>query len=94
MILQVDFDSSGADMPVELAAPNTDMPVDFQNLQVIEKSGGTPSEIKIGEGLKYDDQGRIAVNTANKAELNNTLPITSSAVAVQIGNIDALLSKI
>ena len=38
--------------------------------------------------------GVLKVNTANDAEADNTLPITSAAVHVVVGNIDALLDLI
>ena len=36
----------------------------------------------------------LSVNTATEANKDNTLPITSAAVATQIGNIEILLSRI
>lgn len=38
--------------------------------------------------------GVLSVNTAKDVEKDNTLPITSAAVHVEIGNIDALLKTI
>ena len=38
--------------------------------------------------------GILSVNTADAAEPDNTLPITSAAVASSIGNIEVLLSTI
>jgi hypothetical protein len=38
--------------------------------------------------------GVLSVNTAEEAELDNTLPITSAAVAVTVGNIAELLKTI
>lgn len=48
----------------------------------------------VGDNLKVDDEGRILVDVANKAEQDNTKPITSAAVYTEIGNIDALLQTI
>lgn len=49
---------------------------------------------KVGNGLKYDAEGHLAVDTADEAEQDNTLPITSAAVYTSIGNIEALLQTI
>lgn len=54
----------------------------------IEKS------IKTNESLYVTADGRLAVKTADVAEKDNTLPISSGAVHVQIGNINTLLEKI
>lgn len=40
------------------------------------------------------ENGILSVNTADRAEEDNTLPITSAAVYTQVGNIEALLKTI
>lgn len=40
------------------------------------------------------ENGILSVNTADAAEADNTLPITSAAVATQVGNIEILLATI
>lgn len=50
--------------------------------------------IRVGHGLKIDEAGVMSVNTADKPEADNTLPITSAAVDASIGNIAILLSTI
>ena len=52
--------------------------------------GGSPGDVLIREGEK----GSKWVTPANRAEEDNTLPITSAAVYVEIGNINALLATI
>lgn len=42
----------------------------------------------------YFRNGILGVNTADKPEEDNTLPITSAAVATTVGNIDAILKTI
>lgn len=54
----------------------------------IEKS------IKTNESLYVTADGKLAVKTADVAEADNTLPISSGAVHVQIGNINTLLETI
>lgn len=54
-------------------------------------SGGT--YFKPGPTLSLKD-GVLDVNTANAAEQDNTLPITSAAVHTTVGNIELLLSRI
>lgn len=50
--------------------------------------------VQLGNGLIYDEAGRISVETTDSAEEDNTLPISSAAVHVQLGNINSLLKTI
>ncbi len=54
----------------------------------------TGSNIVLGHALRWDSQGRLAVDVANDAEADNTRPITAAAVFTEIGNIDVLLQTI
>lgn len=56
-------------------------------------SGGEAVPYKIGDGLKVVE-GTLMVDTANVVEEDNTRPVTSAAVHVQIGNIEALLAAL
>lgn len=47
----------------------------------------------IGQNLKVVD-GSLTVDTANAVEADNTKPITSAAVHVEVGNINTLLQTI
>ena len=49
--------------------------------------------LQIDETLTYKN-GKLAVNTTNEVSEDNTLPITSAAVQMQIGNIEELLKTI
>ena len=42
----------------------------------------------------WDSQGRLAVQVADEAEADNTLPITAAAVHTELGNIEILLQTI
>ena len=53
---------------------------------------GKPFE-RIGENLKVVN-GTLSVDTAPNVEQDNTKPITSAAVYVEVGNINALLELI
>lgn len=56
---------------------------------------GSGGGYKIGDGLKLDKTtNTLSVDVANVAEEDNTKPITSAAVHVEIGNINALLATI
>lgn len=62
-------------------------------------SGGSGGEIgpsyKIGSGLRLDEKtNTLSVDTADKAEQDNTKPITSAAVYMEVGNIEALLAAL
>ena len=50
-------------------------------------------ELELGETLVFKD-GKLSVKTTDTVASDNTLPITSAAVAVTVGNIDAILSTI
>lgn len=54
---------------------------------------GPEAEIETNETLSYEG-GVLRVNTTNNAEADNTLPMTSAGVHVQLGNIDVLLNTI
>lgn len=62
-------------------------------LQENPPSGGV--SFTTDETLTLDPEtGVLGVNTADEAETDNTLPITSAAVATQLGNIEILLKTI
>ena len=50
--------------------------------------------LSIGNGLKWESAGKLAVDTADKVEQDNTKPVTSAAVHTEIGNIEALLAAL
>lgn len=54
---------------------------------------GSSASLEIGEGLKWVDNV-LCVDATNVMEEDNTKPITSSAVFVEVGNINTLLSTI
>lgn len=56
-----------------------------------DEGGGV--DFEVDETLKLEN-GILSVNTAKKMEKDNTLPITSAAVYVEVGNINALLETI
>ena len=56
-------------------------------------AGGGSVPYKIGAGLKVVE-GELMVDTANAVEQDNTRPVTSAAVYVEIGNIEALLAAL
>ncbi|MEA4972901.1 MAG: hypothetical protein VB119_06930 [Candidatus Metalachnospira sp.] len=57
-------------------------------------SDRTLGVIKAGENLKISPEGVLSVDTATSAQQDNTKPITSGAVFMEIGNIEALLNTI
>ena len=54
----------------------------------------TAGSFSLGHALMWDKQGRLAVQVANEAEEDNTLPITAAAVYAELGNIEVLLGTI
>lgn len=51
-------------------------------------------KLKIDKTLKIDNEGALGVNTTSEVAEDNTQPVTSAAVAVQIGNIGAILETL
>lgn len=59
------------------------------------RSGGGGTKYQIGNGLILDAKtNTLAVDTADVVERDNTKPITSAGVYLEIGNINALLATI
>lgn len=57
--------------------------------------GGLPSGGNVGDLIWKNAENQVSwVTPANKAEQDNTKPITSAAVYMEIGNINALLATI
>ena len=56
-------------------------------------SADVSGTVKIGAGLKMQG-GVMSVDTANTVEKDNTKPVTSGAVHMEIGNIEVLLRAI
>lgn len=48
----------------------------------------------VGDNLSIDNNGKLSVETVDQAEEDNTKPMTSAGVYVELGNINELLSKI
>lgn len=67
--------------------------------QLINDSGYLTSSDETGTNFTTDEtltleNGVLSVNRAFNVEADNTLPVTSAAVHVEVGNIDALLKTI
>ncbi|MCD8036031.1 MAG: hypothetical protein LUE88_01415 [Clostridiales bacterium] len=50
--------------------------------------------VKVGENLKIGTDGTLSVDTAQTVEEDNTKPVTSGVVYMEIGNIEILLENI
>lgn len=50
--------------------------------------------VMVGDNLKITSEGVLSVDTANSVEKDNTKPITSAAVQVEVGNINEVLKII
>ena len=59
----------------------------------VRNGGGSATPYEIGAGLRLDGNV-LSVDTADVMEEDNTKPITSSAVFVEVGNINTLLATI
>lgn len=90
MRLSVAFKEEESSFPVKFEAQAETLPADFGEVKVI--SGGVQS-FRVDETLSFVD-GLLSVNTAHEPDPDNTLPITSAAVAATVGNIEILLTKI
>lgn len=61
--------------------------------EVAREQAGGGITFTLDDTLKLEN-GVLGVNTADAAEQDNTLPITSAAVAASVGNIEAILKTI
>lgn len=68
------------------------VPLDAE-LGGVKVAGGGGLGYAIGDGLKVEGNV-LSVDTAQKVEEDNTRPVTSAAVYVEIGNIEALLAAL
>lgn len=57
-------------------------------------AAGGIGKLSLGDNLYYREDGKLDVLTADVMEKDNTRPITSAAVEVQVGNINSLLETI
>lgn len=89
----------GGDLDSGLFLPSVGVDDNGKVLTVVEGkwTAETPKEsgvqFKTDETLTLED-GVLSVNTADKVERDNTLPVTSAAVYTEVGNINALLATI
>lgn len=65
----------------------------IDRLDQIEESGGGIA-YKVGRGLKITEGNTLEVDAVDEVQQDNTKPITSAAVFVTVGNIEALLKTI
>lgn len=54
----------------------------------------TLGAIKVGDNLEITEDGTLSVSTTDKMQHDNTLPITSAGVYVEVGNVNTLLATI
>lgn len=71
-----------------------DIVLSVNNLKPDETGNVEVNQYYEGENISISEDGKISVLTADSAYSDNTRPITSAAVATQIGNIEILLNTI
>ena len=88
-------------MKIDVAFANQSRAVNVQFNEQNQNFAGGFQNVYVAGGISFEtdetltlENGILSVNTANDAEENNTLPITSAAVYAEIGNINALLETI
>ena len=99
MILEMNFEETEKELDLQFEETGQTFEMESKEVQEVH-IGDIPFATKeiagkviIGENLLVDN-GVVSVDVANEAEKDNTKPITSAAVAVQIGNIEILLGTI
>ena len=88
---------NGVNTHNESTAAHADIRDDIRTVEAIARSKATTENlgrIKVGSNLKIDEHGVLSVDTTDQVEQDNTKPVTSAAVYVQLGNVEALLSII
>ena len=59
----------------------------------VSYSADVGNDYTIGDGLKLEN-GVLSVDTVNQVLEDNTKPVTSGAVYMELGNVEALLANI
>lgn len=62
--------------------------------EIVPATKTTLGGVMVGDNLLIDEEGRLSVDTADAVEADNTKPITSAAVHVEVGNINEVLKVI
>lgn len=95
-LVEIDVGSSVTDVNLEIQDDPTEVSLDAaSSIVIIEQSlppGGVPGDIIIKRTSADFDAEWVA--PAQRAEADNTRPITAAAVYTEIGNINALLATI
>lgn len=102
MRFAVEFGGTEQRMEAALAGSGNALTADFESAIELKYSAAELpvatadilGGIKVGDGLKVTQEGRLSVDAAGQAEQDNTRPITSAAVYAEIGNINSLLETI
>lgn len=99
MILEMNFEETEQELDLEFDETDESFEMESKEVQEVH-TGDIPFATKeiagkviIGENLLVEN-GVVSVDVANEASEDNTKPITSAAVAVQIGNIETILKTI
>lgn len=99
MIIDLEFNETEQTFETQLNETEQTFDMQFKELQVANvgdipfATKETAGKVIVGDNLLVEN-GVISVDVANEAEADNTKPITSAAVAVQIGNIEVILETI
>lgn len=99
MILDMKFEETEKELDLQFEETGQTFEMKAEEVQEVH-TGDIPFATKeiagkviIGENLLVEN-GVVSVDVANEASEDNTKPITSAAVAVQIGNIETILKTI
>lgn len=87
-----------ADMTAKVTVPSVSANITLPNIKAEVYRAALPTNetgqtVDIGDGLKLKN-GVLSVDAADKVEEDNTKPVTSAAVFVEIGNIEVLLAAL
>lgn len=91
MLMETSFSESDKAFDTGYNEDSQDFAADFVEVNEVKV---TIQSYTAGDHIKITDKGVISVLTTDKAEADNTRPISSAGVAAQIGNINALLETI
>lgn len=87
------FVEGGFELP-EGGEPGQILMMTDEGLAWGDMQSGISTEIKLGTGLYFDENGALSVKTTDAMTENDSTPISSHGVAVQVGNINALLGTV
>ena len=93
MRIKVGFTENNEFLPTTFSEEEKQLPIEFEEVQKVGGNNGGNCNFTTDETLSFVNNV-LSVNVATEPDPDNTLPISSAAVATTVGNIEILLQTI